>query len=58
VRWEQCKEIPIVMLQIREDDGKIRNLPACNTCWQECISTKVKILKVTPIKSKKGQKHE
>jgi hypothetical protein len=46
------------MLQIREDDGKIRNLPACNTCWQECISTKVKILKVTPIKSKKGQKHE
>jgi hypothetical protein len=59
VRWEQCKEKPTVMLRFKDkEDGKVRTMPACQKCWQECIDTGVKILKATPIKPKKGQKNE
>jgi hypothetical protein len=52
VRWEQCKEAPIVLITlISGTTGKPTTMPACNTCWLECINQKVELIKVEPYKS-------
>jgi hypothetical protein len=51
VRWEQCNENATVMLTVVQD-GKKETLPACPTCWNECIENKMKIIAATPIVSK------
>lgn len=48
VKWVQCEAAPIVMLKF-EEDHNCKTLPACNTCWKECIAAGVKILEVKPI---------
>jgi len=49
VKWEQCKNEAIVMLELKQD-GKIEKLPGCMTCWQEAINTKaIEIISVVPI---------
>lgn len=47
VKWEQCKEDAIVMLTVVQD-GKTEKLPACKTCWKECIEKNIRIEKVEP----------
>ena len=58
VYWVQCNEQGIVALTLRQD-GKTKTLPACKTCWQECIDNKIEIVKVVPMKpaNRKGQPH-
>jgi len=45
VEWEQCDDVPEVMLTI---EGK-EPMPACKTCWKECIENNLKITKVEPL---------
>jgi hypothetical protein len=47
VTWVDCPDTPTVLLKI---GGKV--LPACNTCWQECIDNKMVIEEVIPIQKK------
>lgn len=46
VEWKQCTDAPTVMLKLK---GKTEDMPACATCWQECIENKIKIVSATPI---------
>lgn len=48
VRWEACKETPVVMLTI-EQDGKTDTLPACMRCWTECVENGINITKAVPL---------
>lgn len=48
VTWKQCEEAAIVQLKFRQD-GKVDTLPACQTCWDECIENDIKIIKATPL---------
>lgn len=50
VKWEHCKEKPLVLLKFENDHGKAQILPACMHCWNECKANGVKILSVEPIK--------
>lgn len=47
VTWNQCEEIPAVMLIVK---GQTEPMAACGICWNECIETGVEILTATPIK--------
>lgn len=53
VTWVQCQSEGDVLLTIREN-GVERTLPACKTCWQECIDTHIDIIRVVPIVDKSG----
>ena len=46
VKWEKCKNKPIVIIQIQHKNKQTENIPACLECWKECIENKLKILKV------------
>jgi hypothetical protein len=48
VTWKQCTNDAVVSLVVVQD-GKKETLPACMTCWNECISTGVTIKSVTPL---------
>jgi hypothetical protein len=48
VKWEQCTEDAIVNLVVTQKD-KQETLPACKTCWQECIDNKIEINEAKPI---------
>lgn len=48
VKWEQCKNEGIVFIKFK-DDGKIKTLPACKECWNECLSNGIEIIEVRPI---------
>lgn len=59
VVWKQCSNEASVMLTVLQkpkgEKKKIRQvLPACPTCWQECIDTGIEIEKAAPIIKKKG----
>lgn len=43
--WEQCKKSATVVLTLKQD-GKVKTLPACQTCWDECVKNRIKIIKV------------
>ena len=48
VRWEACREKPIVLLTFKQD-GKTDTLPACSKCWAECIENGITITKAVPL---------
>ena len=56
VRWEQCKNEAVVNLTVKQK--KIEILPACLTCWDECISTGIKIIKAEPIMESENEEKE
>jgi hypothetical protein len=49
VKWEQCKNEAIVMLEVEQE--KVETLPACLDCWNESLKKGIKIISVTPIKT-------
>jgi len=48
VKWEQCKENATVMITI-EQDGKVSDFPACNTCGEEGRQKGLKQIAAKPI---------
>jgi len=48
VKWEQCPSEATVMLTVKQQ-GETQTMPACNTCWQECIENKIEIVSAEPI---------
>ena len=54
VTWEQCEEEGEVMLTVKQDD-ETTTLPACKTCWQECIDNeKIEVVSAVPIVEKEN----
>ena len=49
VVWNQCENEGEVMLTTKMKGEKKQTLPACKTCWQECIDKGIRILNVSPI---------
>lgn len=49
VQWVKCDQKPTVVIQIKQEEGLVENVPACTQCWKECIDKKMNILKVEPI---------
>lgn len=48
VRWAQCKEKAIVMLEVLQD-GEVLKQPSCKKCWEESIEYGIKITNAEPI---------
>lgn len=48
VKWEQCKDMPTVMLKVKQG-GKTEEMLACPACWQESIANQLEIVGATPI---------
>lgn len=48
VTWKQCPQSATVMLTVKQE-GKVKTLPACPVCWQECMDNKIEILSVKPV---------
>lgn len=49
VKWEKCKNKPVVIVTIEHAKNDKENIPICMDCWKEGIENKLKILKVEPI---------
>ncbi len=53
VKWEQCKNEAVVMIEIKREGEDTQKLPACHECWQKLIDGKdqdgAKIVSVEPI---------
>ena len=56
VRWVQCEESAVVMLQLKNPDEKrYRSFPACMNCWEKAQDPKwgIKIKSATPIRKER-----
>ena len=54
--WVQCENRGVVMLTVRRE-GETVTLPACKTCWDECLRDKGhKVLKAVPIMTEEDAK--
>lgn len=47
-QWTQCSNKATVYITFTEQK-KTHTLPACNSCWKECLDNNYKIKKVVPI---------
>lgn len=47
-KWEQCSNEAIVNLEVKQD-GKLENLPGCQTCWNEAKERGIEIISAKPI---------
>ena len=59
VRWDQCENDATVTLTVKqkEESGckwvKLKPLPSCTDCWNECIESKaIKVIEAVPITDK------
>ena len=55
-KWEQCRSDAIAMLKFKDNqedgNGKVKILPACKKCWEDCLQSGIEILSVGTINSK------
>ncbi len=50
VHWEQCKANGIVTLKFK-DGSKVKTLPACQECWNDCLENEIEIIEARPIRN-------
>ena len=51
--WRQCENDAVVILKVRQDEGKITDQPSCDICWERAKKfTNVEIVETVEVLSK------
>jgi len=57
VKWEQCENVAVAMIEILQNDDQPAIFPACGACWHEALNNEnITVLDALPVTKDKDGK--